>query len=169
MNDASRAASHRSDTRGTRGGFALASLPSSIRDAVRELDKDGSGYVEEAEFVAAVEAMVQQRRDSRLLKHILAAAVVLNLLLSAAVVGCVVALKDTASSGGALVDKASGVPLATGAALGRQDLSALWRGADDASMAGLSVIYATGADGVRRMWRVAGVEVAAGEWARVNT
>jgi hypothetical protein len=28
--------------------------------------------------------------------------------------------------------------------------------------------YATGADGVRRMWRVAGTEVAPGAWARVN-
>jgi hypothetical protein len=35
-------------------------------------------------------------------------------------------------------------------------------------VAGLTALYATGADGVRRMWRVAGGEVAAGEWARVN-
>ncbi len=66
------------------------------------------------------------------------------------------------------MDKASGAPLATGAAIGRRDVSGLWQGADDAALAGLAAFYATGADGVRRMWRVAGAEVAAGAWARVN-
>jgi hypothetical protein len=145
-----------------RGGFALANLPSSIRDAVRALDKDGSGFVEETEFVAAVEQMVQQRRDSRLLKQILAAVVVLNLLLTAAVVGCVyglvAAMKDTESTGGALADKASGAPLRTAAgfvAVGTSvesdaDVLTLWAGPDGAAAPsryapaeGTTLVYAT--------------------------
>ena len=46
----------------------------------------------------------------------------------------VAASKDTASSGGALVDKATGAPLATGAARGVQELSGLWQGDADTSM-----------------------------------
>jgi hypothetical protein len=149
MTDAAPAASRRSDTRGARGGFALANLPSSIRDAVCALDKDGSGYVDEGEFVAAVEQMVQQRRDSRLLKQILASVVVLNLLLTAAVVGCVwglvAAMKDTESTGGALADKATGVPLRTAAGhlpitksrVADEDVLAVWVGADGAATPGL--------------------------------
>jgi hypothetical protein len=134
-------------SRGAGDGFALSSLPSSIRDAIRGLDKDGTGFVEEAEFVAAVEQMVQQRRDSRLLKQILAAVVVLNLLLTAAVVGCVWGLvvasvkDDTESTGGALADKATGAPLRTAAgfvAVGTSleadaDVLALWAEPDGAA------------------------------------
>ena len=132
-------------SRTTGGGFALASLPSSIRDTVRGLDKDGSGFIEEDEFVAAVEQMVQQRRDSRLLKQVLAAVVVLNLLLTAAVVGCVwslvVAHKDTESTGGALVYMATGAPLRTAAGFvavtpsveADADVLALWAGPDGAA------------------------------------
>ena len=45
----------------------------------------------------------------------------------------------------------------------------LWQGGAETSLASLTEFFTTGADGVLRMWRVAGVEVAAGEWARVNT
>jgi hypothetical protein len=144
MSDAAPAASGRG--RGAGGGFALSSLPSSTRDAIRGLDKDGSGFVEEAEFVAAVEQMVQQRRESRLLKQILAAVVVLSLLLAAAVVGCVwglvaASVDDTESAGGALVDKGTGAPLRTAAgfvAVGTSveadaDVLALWAEPDGAA------------------------------------
>jgi hypothetical protein len=50
-----------------------------------------------------------------------------------------------------------------------QELSGLWQGDADTSLAGLTEFFTAGADGVLRMWRVAGVEVAAGKWARVNT
>jgi hypothetical protein len=148
------AASRRSDTR---GGFAITNLPASIRDAVRGLDKDGTGFVEEDDFVAAVEQMVQQRRDSRrdsrLLKQILAAVVALNLLLTAAVVGCAWGLAaavqdstscnagDMESIGGSLTDMATGAPVRTAAgfvpvgmsAEAEADVLALWASADGAA------------------------------------
>ncbi len=57
--------------------------------------------------------------------RLVAAALVVGLVLAVAAVAgltyaVVAASKDTESSGGALVDKASGVPLATGAARGVQ-------------------------------------------------
>jgi hypothetical protein len=154
MTDASLAASRRADTRDSRGGFAITNLPTSIRDAVRGLDKDGTGFVEEDDFVAAVEQMVQQRRDSRrdsrLLKQILAAVVALNLLLTAAVVGCAwglaAAARDTnagdmVSVGGTLTDKATGAPVRTAAGFvpvgmsveADADVLALWANADGAA------------------------------------
>ena len=124
-------------------------------------------------MVAVMRSEIDMARDQRMLRRVaavLAAGLVLTIAAVAGLTFAVVALsKDTSSSGGALVDKASGVPLATGAVVGRQDISALWQGADDATLAGLTTIFTTGADGVRHAWRVAGVDVAAGEWARVNT
>jgi hypothetical protein len=125
------------------------------------------------EVVAVMRSEIDMARDQRMLRRVaavLAAGLVLTIAAVAGLTFAVVALsKDTSSSGGALVDKASGVPLATGAVVGRQDLSALWQGVDDASLAGLTTVFTTGADGVRHAWRVAGVDVAVGEWARVNT
>ena len=46
------------------------------------------------------------------------------------------------------VDKATGAPLATGAARGVQELSGLWQGDADASLAGLTELFSTGGDGV---------------------
>ena len=141
------------------------------RIAAADTDADGSLSVDEVLDVLRSEAaLASERRVLRRVAAVLAAGLVLAIAaVGGLTYGVVAASKDTASSGGALVDKATGAPLATGAATGRQDIAALWRGADDAAMAGLTAIYATGADGVRRMWRVAGVEVAAGAWARVNT
>ena len=127
------------------------------------------------EVLAVMRSEIDMARDRRMLRRVAAVLVAGLVIAVAAVAGltfAVVALsKDTASSGGALVDKASGVPLATGSARGVQELSGLWQGDADTSMslAGLTEFYTNGTDGVLRMWRVAGVEVAAGKWARVNT
>jgi hypothetical protein len=135
--------------------------------------QDDNGELSVDEVLAVMRSEIDMARDRRMLRRVAAVLVAGLILTIAAVAGltfAVVALsKDTASSGGALVDKASGAPLATGAVVGRQDLSALWQGADDASLAGLTTVFTTGADGVRHAWRVAGVDVVAGEWARVNT
>jgi hypothetical protein len=127
------------------------------------------------EVLAVLRSEIDMARDRRMLRRVAAVLVAGLVLAVAAVAGLtfavVAASKDTASSSGALVDKASGAPLATGSARGVQELSGLWQGNADTSMslAGLTEFYTTGADGVQRMWRVAGVEVAAGKWARVNT
>jgi hypothetical protein len=77
-------------------------------------------FIDESEFTAAVEELVAQRQSTLLFKRLFAAVLVLNLLLTAAVVGCVwgltIALKDTKSAGGALVSTDSGLALRTGAA-----------------------------------------------------
>ena len=127
------------------------------------------------EVLAVMRSEIDMARDRRMLRcvaAVLAAGLILTIAAVAGLTFAVVApSKDTASSGGALVDKVTGVPLATGAARGVQELSGLWQGDADTSMslAGLTEFYTNGADGVQRMWRVAGVEVAAGKWARVNT
>jgi hypothetical protein len=161
-----------SGTISVRSLLAAKSLVPALRARIAAADADGDGSLSPDEVLDVLRSELALASERRVLRRV-AAALAVGLVLAVAAIagltyGVVAASKDTASSGGALVDKASGAPLATGVATGRQDLSVLWEGADDASMAGLTAIYATGADGVRRMWRVAGVEVAAGAWARVN-
>jgi hypothetical protein len=152
--------------------LAAKSLAPALRAHIAAADSDGDGSLSPDEVLAVLRSELTLASERRVLRRVAVALAVGLVLAVAAVAGLTVAVvaasKDTASSGGALVDKASGAPLATGAAIGRLDLPGLWQGADDATLAGLTALYATGADGVRRMWRVAGVEVAAGEWARVN-
>jgi hypothetical protein len=153
--------------------LASKSLTPAVRARIAAADADGDGALSADEVLDVLRseaALASERRALRRVAGVLAVGLVLAVAaVGGLTYGVVAASKDTASSGGALVDKASGAPLATGAATGRQDVSGLWRGADDAALAGLTALYATGADGVRRMWRVAGAEVAAGAWARVNT
>ena len=161
------------------GGIAIRTLLTSksltpevrARIAAADVDGDGSLSVEELVMVMQSEvALASERRVLRRVAVVLAVGLVLAIAAVAGLTyGVVAASKDTASSGGALVDKASGAPLATGAARGVQELSGLWLADADTSLAGLTEFITTGADGVQRMWRVAGVEVAAGKWARVNT
>ena len=152
--------------------LAAKSLAPALRARIAAADADGNGSLSPDEVLDVLRSEVALASERRVLRRV-AVVLAVGLVLAIAAIagltyGVVAASKDTASSGGALVDKASGAPLATGVATGWQDLSTLWQGADDAAMAGPTAIYATGADGVRRMLRVAGVEVAAGEWARVN-
>jgi hypothetical protein len=155
--------------------LAAKSLAPALRARIAAADADGNGSLSPDEVLGVLRselALASERRVLRRVAAVLVAGLVLAVAAVAGLTFAVVALsKDTASSGGELVDKASGVPLATGAARGLQELSGLWQGADDTSMslAGLTEFYTNGTDGVRRMWRVAGVEVAAGKWARVNT
>jgi hypothetical protein len=103
------------------------------------------------ELITVVKSEVALASERRMLRRI-AAALAVGLVLAVAAVGgltygVVAASKDTASSGGELVDKASGAPLAAGAARGVvQQLSALWQGdASDAyaSLAGLTEFFTT--------------------------
>jgi hypothetical protein len=152
--------------------LASKSLSPTVRARITAADRDGDGVLSVDEVLAVLRsesALVLERRVLRRVAIVLAVGFVLAIAaIGGLTYGVVAASKDTESSGGALVDKASGAPLATGAATGRLDLSGLWQGADDDALMGLTALFATGADGVRRMWRVAGAEVAAGEWARVN-
>jgi hypothetical protein len=152
--------------------LAAKSLTPALRARIADADADADGSLSPDEVLDVLRSELPLALERHMLRRA-AAALAVGLVLAIAAIagltyGVVAASKDTASSGGALVDKASGAPLATGAATGWQDVSGLWQGADDSAMAGPTAIFVTGADGVRRMWRVAGVEVAAGEWARVN-
>jgi hypothetical protein len=172
MSDAD-ATAERGTTIAVRALLASKSLGPAVRARITAADADGDGSLSVDEVLAVMRSESALASERRVLRRV-AAALAVGLVLAVAAVagltyGVVAASKDTASSGGALVDKASGAPLATGAARGVQELSGLWQGDADASLAGLTEFFSTGADGVQRMWRVAGVEVAAGRWARVNT
>ena len=153
--------------------LAAKSLAPALRARIAAADADGNGSLSPNEVIDVLRSEAALASERRVLRRV-AAALAVGLVLAVAAIagltyGVVAASKDTASSGGALVDKVSGAPLATGAARGVQELSGLWQGDADTSLAGLTEFFTTGADGVQRMWRVAGVEVAAGQWARVNT
>ena len=79
--------------------------------------QDGNGELSVDEVLAVMRSEIDMARDRRMLRRV-AAVLVAGLVLSVAAVAgltfAVVALsKDTASSGGALVDKVTGVPLRT--------------------------------------------------------
>jgi hypothetical protein len=153
--------------------LAAKSIAPALRARIAAADADGDGSLSPDEVLGVLRSELALASERRVLRRV-AAALAFGLVLAVAAVAgltfaVVAASKDTASSGGALVDKASGAPLATGAARGVQELFGLWQADADQSMAGLTEFFTTGADGVIRMWRVAGVEVAAGKWARINT
>jgi hypothetical protein len=130
--------------------LASKSLTPAVRARIAAGDGDGSLSADEVLDVLRSEAALASER--RVLRRV-AAVLAVGLVLAVAAVGgltygVVAASKDTASSGGALVDKATGAPLATGAARGVQELSGLWQGDADASLAGLTELFSTGGDGV---------------------
>jgi hypothetical protein len=88
--------------------------------AAAAADADGALSADEVLAVLRLESAIASER--RVLRRV-AAALAVGLVLAVAAVGgltygVVAASKDTASSGGALVDKATGAPLATGVARG---------------------------------------------------
>jgi hypothetical protein len=111
--------------------------------------------------------------ERRLLRRLAAVMGTLPLLTVAATCGptyAVVALsKDTAVSGGALVSKDSGAPLATGQVTAMAGLVRLWQGATDAELVQLEAVVRTAPGGAKLVDRVASAVVVPGQYAVVTT
>jgi len=99
------------------GGKSLDPRLERYATRLRALDKDGNGEIDLDEICGAIDQMVDQEKQNRLLKKLAMIFGILTLLSIAAIVGltyAVVALsKDVQDSNNVLVSKDSGLPMST--------------------------------------------------------